>query len=140
MQHEIVIDGDRFSDFHGFIEEFNRAYLPHFGGPSWEGDVSEIDDLLEIARNALGKPLAIRWVNSQKSRSNLGHGAMAQFMAREIANIPEWAMGPESYKLIRSGYQKSLDEAAAGHGRTLFEWLVWQIHDESGELVNLALE
>ncbi len=38
MRHTIVIDGDRFSDYDGFVDELNRGLLALIGGPPWDGD------------------------------------------------------------------------------------------------------
>ena len=38
MQKELVIDGARFCDYEGFVEEFNRAYVSVYGGLPWDGD------------------------------------------------------------------------------------------------------
>ena len=145
MQHGLLIDGDRFCDYDGFVEAFNRAYLAAFGGPPWDGvSFVDFDDFLKAAAEAAGGRVTIRWINSRKSRSELGHGEMAKLWSRKLAHIPRWAFSPPGNELLSRGYRERIDQAAAGQGRTLFEWLVWQIRecvdDDGAELVDLKLE
>jgi hypothetical protein len=140
MQHELVVDGTRFSDYDGFVREFNRAYLAVFGGPPWDGEISDLHDLLESAREGAGECLTIRWINSKKSSADLGHEEMAEFCLQYIASIPEGVFSPASYRLVHGWNQESLDQARAGQGRTLFEWLVWQMTGDDDEPVDLELE
>ena len=129
MQHEIVIDGGRFCDYEGFVGEFNRAYLAVFGGPPWDGeDFNDFDDFLETP----GERLTIRWMNSQKSMSDLGHEEMARFWSRWLARCRT-----EFPRLIsmHQDYEEKIDRATAGRGETLFDWLVVQLcYDEHVEL------
>jgi hypothetical protein len=138
---ELVIDGDRFSDYDGFVEEFNRTYLAAFGGAPWDGvSFIDFDDFLKAA----GDRVTIRWINSQKSMSDLGHEEMARLWSRKLAHIPAWAFSPASNELLSRGYQEKIDQAAAGQGTTLYEWLVWQIRecvdDQGSEMIDLELE
>lgn len=132
MPHELEIDGDRFRDYDGFVAEFNRAYLAVFGGRPWDGaDFNDLDTFLE----APGERLTIRWRDSARSRSDLGHDAMARFWSRSLAScrteFPHQAA-------IHRDYQEKIDDAAAGRGPTLFDWLVEQLDHE--EYVELILE
>lgn len=123
MQHELIIDGNRFSDCDGFVEEFNRAYLALLGGMPWEGNFHRFAEFLEAVLGNSGAPLTIRWLNSRKSSVDLGHEQMAEYCLRH-----------------------KLDQARVGQGRTLFEWLVWQVHGDGNDradvddLVELKLE
>lgn len=148
MQQELIIDGSQFSDYEGFVEEFNRAYLPMFGEPPWDGaSFLELDEYLEAAQGANGERVSLRWINSQKSRSDLGHEEMAKFWLRTIAKIPRWSFSPAGNEFIRRGYEELLGQARAGQGRTLFEWIVWQISGDDSDdgeryetIVDLKLE
>ena len=145
MKHELLIDGGRFCDYDGFVEEFNRADLAAFGGPPWDGvSFIDFDDFLKAAAEAAGGRVTIRWINSRKSMSDLGHEEMAKLWSRKRAQVPAWAFSPASTELLSRGYQERIDQATAGQGRTLFEWLVWQIRecvdDNGDELVDLKLE
>jgi RNAse (barnase) inhibitor barstar len=95
--HVYVIDGNRFSDFGGFIREFN---LKVFGdAKTWSGNLDQLEDML---RGGYGTPtnneaFTIRWLNSKKSRSDLGHAAMNELLRRirsrvHPTNIEEWNM------------------------------------------------
>jgi hypothetical protein len=135
MQNELIIDGARFCDYGGFVEEFNRAYVPRYGDPPWDGeDIEHFHDMLE----GTGDPLRVRWIDSAKSASELGHAEMAKYWRRVLANIPQWALSPAGYELLRGANQEKLNQAEAGEGRTLFEWIVFQIGDD--ELVSVSLE
>jgi hypothetical protein len=141
MQHELVIDGARFDNYDGFVEEFNRAYLAAFGGAPWDGvSFVDFDDFLTAVKGQL----TIRWINSEKSKSDLGHEEMAKHWSRRFAAIPAWSFSPATNEILSRDYQERIDQATAGQGRTLYEWLVWQISgsvDDDGEaLVTLKLE
>ena len=140
MQHELIIDGNRFSDYDGFVEELNRAYLTAVGGIPWNGEIDDLHEILETTRDREGEPLTIRWINSRKSASVLGHNEMAEFWRRSMANIPAAVYSPDGYQLVLGWYQERLDQAMARQGRTLFEYLVWQVGGEGDDLVNLKLE
>jgi hypothetical protein len=139
MGHDLIINGDQFSDYEGFVDAFNGAYLPGVGEPAWKGEISDLHEILEAAWDATGEPLTIRWIHSRKSMSDLGHEEMAGFWLRHLKSIPEEVFSPASYQLIRGRNQEMLYQARAGKGRTLFDYLVWQIRGED-ELVVLKLE
>jgi hypothetical protein len=147
MSNELLIDGERFRDYAGFVAELNRAYSAAFGDPPWDGecfdDFCDLDDfffdLFDSFDEKLagsGKRLTVRWVNSERSKAELGHREMVEYWSRSLAGIPD-GVTPACRQLITERYQALLDEAAVGRGRTLFEWLVFQIGDG---LVDLSLE
>jgi hypothetical protein len=146
MAIELIIDGNHIRDYDSFVREFNRAYLAVFGGVPWDGvpwdgEIADLHELLGTDGEAVGERLSIRWVNSQKSRSELGHEQMAEYWLRSLASIPEAAFSPSSYQLVYGWKQERLNQARAGEGRTLFEYLVWQIRgDEGDEFTELSLE
>jgi hypothetical protein len=141
MKHELIIDGSHFSDYAGFVQEFNRAYVALFDGPTWDGEsFDDFDDFLEAARDTTGERLTIRWLNSQKSRADFGYEAMAAYWSWALERVPVGALSPAGYELLSRRHHERIDRARAGHGRTLFEWMVWQITDHGDELVDLKLE
>jgi hypothetical protein len=146
MQHELVIDGSRFRDYDGFVEEFNRAYVAAFGGRSWNGEyILDFCDLLEAAQDATEERLAIRWTHSAKSISELGYAEMAKYWSRKLALLARCEFSPSGYEAICRGYLDRLDQAKVGQGRTLFEFLVWQLRGDGddpgdGDYVDLTLE
>jgi hypothetical protein len=140
MRPELIIDGARFSDYEGFVAEFNRAYLAAFSGPPWEGDISDLQDLLEAAREETGEPVTIRWIRAEKSRADLGHEQMAEVSLRQMASIPTDVFSPEGYELVHGWARRRLHQAQVGEGRTLFEWLVWQMDGEGDDVAHVTLE
>ncbi|MFN3151918.1 hypothetical protein [Bremerella sp.] len=119
------IDGERFDDFPGFIAEFNRGFVSHVGG-QWNGNMDAFNDYLYWGDQGS----TIRWMHSNKSRDDLGHDAMAQWLAENLLRC---------HPANRSSVQARLDQARNGLGPTLFEWLV-EIIDENSEFVDLVLE
>ena len=141
MRNELVIDGSHIRDYDDFMREYNRAYRAVFGGLPWNGEISDLHEFLEAVREGAGERLTIRWTNSQRSSADLGHEQMAEFWLRSLASIPESAFSPGGYQLVYGWKQESLDQARAGEGRTLFEYLGWQIRGEDGdELIELQLD
>lgn len=113
--HEIVIDGTRFHDYVGFVEEFNRGALGLFGEPAWDGeDWDAFDDMVE----SLGSRLTIRWTHSEKSRSDLGYRQRAE----RLQNTVDEARSIGVYVLPE--LLEGIDDANAGRGWTEFDWLI----------------
>jgi hypothetical protein len=71
-----TVDGRKFSDYGGFIAEFNRQV---FGDhKTWSGNLDQFDDMLQ---GGFGTPssdehFTIQSENADKSRKDLGHSAM----------------------------------------------------------------
>lgn len=132
LGHEILINGNHFRDYAGFVEEFNRAYLAVYDGPPWDGkDFNDLDDFLESP----GERLSIRWMNSEKSRADLGHEAMRAFW---LQSLERCRMELPQARFMHEQLLERIDQANAGHGSTLFDWLVDQLRDY--EHVDLRLE
>ena len=147
MAVELVIDGGKIDDYDGFVREFNHAYLDVFDGPPWDGEISDLHELLDAVEEVDGERLIVRWLNSQRSRYVLGHEQMAEFWSRSLAKIPKDVFSPDGFQLVHGWRTESLEQAKAGLGRTLFEYLVWQIRgdevdaDEDGDqFPDLTLE
>lgn len=131
MTLELVIDGGRFRDYDGFVAELNRAYVAAFGGTPWNGeDFNDLDDFL----NAPAERLSIRWTECRKSAAELGYDAMAACWSQSLSRCR--AAFPDVPSLHQD-YQAKLDDAVAGRGPTLFDWLVIQLSPEN---VDLTLE
>jgi RNAse (barnase) inhibitor barstar len=65
----LFIDGDRFSDLDGFYDEVSEHLIP---GAEWGRNLDAFNDIL---RGGFGTPESgfhLRWLNSQKSRQELG--------------------------------------------------------------------
>lgn len=104
------IDGSSFEDFEGFVREFNRGFVSRVGG-NWNGNLDAFNDYLSWADS----PCTIRWRNSDKSRRDLGHSAMAAWLSNNLTGCH-----PSNIALV----QERLDHATKHTGPTLFEWLV----------------
>lgn len=125
VQTVYEINGANFSDFAGFIVEFNRGFINHVGG-NWNGNLDAFNDYLSWADDRC----TIRWVNSAKSRDDLGHTAMADWLVDKLTHC---------HPSHRAGVQQRLNTAKARTGQTLFEWLV-DIIEHNSEFVDLELD
>jgi hypothetical protein len=119
------IDGERFDDFTGFVAEFNRSFVSHVGG-NWKGNLDAFNDYLSWG----DQRSTIRWLHSEKSRTDLGHEAIAAWLSDNLLRC---------HPTNRSAVQDRLKKAENGLGPTLFEWLV-EIIEENTEYVELKLE
>lgn len=119
------IDGERFDDFAGFIVEFNRGFVSQVGG-NWKGNLDAFNDYLSWGDDRS----TIRWLSSEKSRMDLGHDAMVEWLSGNLLRC---------HPTNRSSVQARLKNAENGLGPTLFEWLV-EIIRENTEYVDLSLE
>lgn len=128
----VVIDGSRFADYSGFVNEFNRGYMAVFAGPPWDGDdFDDLDELLELPPERY----VIRWINSAKSRTDLGYQAMIEFKRHRLESCQ--ATFP-SVGFMQDEYRDAIAAASAHQGATLFDYLVDQLKYE--EYCDLILE
>ena len=70
----LILDGAAFSDFEGFQQRFSEELLDDH---EWRGNLDAFNDIL---RGGFGTPDAgwtLRWINSDRSRTALGHQATA---------------------------------------------------------------
>ncbi|KAL6045049.1 1-phosphatidylinositol-3-phosphate 5-kinase, partial [Balamuthia mandrillaris] len=115
------LDGNRIEDLDSFYDEVARQLLSP--GISWGRNLSALDDIL---RGGFGTPEGtvwrIRWVNSQRSRQQLGHAALARWLEQGLTRVH-----PSNRKL----WEERLAEARAGRGETLFDKLVEVIRDHA---------
>ncbi len=119
------IDGANFSDFAGFIAEFNRGFISHVGG-DWKGNLDAFNDYLSWADGRC----TIRWANSAKSQSDLGHEAMADWLVNNLTSF---------HSSNLAGVQQRVDTAHSGMAQTLFDWLT-EIIRENSDYVDLELK
>jgi hypothetical protein len=112
----LVIDGDLFDDFEGFVREFS-AKLDDF---SWQASLDAFNDIM---RGGCGTPdggFEFRWLNSERSRLALGWPATIRWLEETLArchssNVP---------RLTRE-----LGDARLHKGTTLFDWIIEMIRD-----------
>lgn len=100
----LIIDGTRFSDFDGFVEEFSRLLPEH----AWNGNLDAFNDILSDG-------YAIVWNHSDASREQLGHPAMAAHLESVLLTCH-----PSNRRVVR----KELKAAQRGQGPTLFDLIV----------------
>lgn len=126
--NELVLDGRCITCYADFITEFNRAYCGIHGGPEWSGqDFNELDDILEHAA-----PVTLRWTHSDVSRNSLGYHAMTEWwkasLSRTIKNFP-------THEFMHEWCNQGIDESESNQGRTLFDYICWQIEQPGCKLV-----
>lgn len=124
-QRILEIDGNNFHDFSSFIVEFNRCFVSHVGG-NWSGNLDSLNDYLSW----MGERCMIRWVNSSKSKRDLGYESMASWLRRNLETC---------HPSNKVAIQSRLAEALNGHGLTLFECIV-EIIQDNHEYVDLILD
>jgi hypothetical protein len=129
MPHDLVIDGNHFCDCDGFVTEFNRACLAAIGGLTWDGDFHRFGEFVEMASETAGGILTVRWLNSRKSCRDLGHEQTVRYCLRQMERIPVPPSSP-GFAIAYRWYEDWLHRARRGQGRTVFEWLVWQIRGD----------
>ena len=105
-------------------DRFNRGFITDVGG-DWNGNLDAFNDYLGWADGRC----TIRWLNSTKSRADLGHAAMAAWLSNKMADSspphdPDW--------------QQRLSNASDGVGQTFFDWIVEIVHQNS-DYVDLEL-
>jgi RNAse (barnase) inhibitor barstar len=107
----LVVDGTRFSDLDGFAREFSGL----LSGYTWRGNLDALNDVL---RGGYGTPESgwvLRWVDSESSRTALGHPETARRLERLLPSVD-----PSN----RAAFEARLDEARRGEGPTLFDEIV----------------
>jgi hypothetical protein len=117
---DLIIDGTQFSDYAGFVRELNRAMALCFPNGLWDGqDFNDLDNLLESPER-----YSIRWLNSATSRDVLGHDLMEVFWSDALIRCRE---SFPAMTTLHKEYEDKVELAAAGVGRTLFDYLVEQL-------------
>ena len=107
----LVLDGAWFSDFEGFVREFDKL----LGGDVWNGTLDAFNDIL---RGGFGTPdggFVLRWERSELSRAALGHDATARWLQGVLVTC---------HPMNREGVRARLQAARAGVGPTLFDKLI----------------
>ncbi|MBN9119225.1 MAG: barstar family protein [Planctomycetes bacterium] len=119
-----VIDGTNFGDFAGFIEECNRGFIRAFGG-DWNGNLDAFNDYFYWGDG----DYVLVWKNSGKSRTDLGHAAMADWLDGNSRRC---------HPLNVQSVLQRREAARHGHGPTFFDWLIEIIREQLN--VELRLE
>jgi len=128
----LIIDGARFDDLEGFAREFS-SLLENY---RWQGNLDAFSDIL---RGGFGTPeggFVLRWLDSDRSRTALGHVATTIRLEGLLRTC-------HSSNVERISAR--LDDARRGVGSTLFDEIVEIIQEhgpggiESGDAVDLEL-
>lgn len=116
MTKEITIDGDRFSTLMGFYDEIETKLTK---GLDWRIG-RNLDAFNDVLRGGFGvhdyeEPLIVRWINSGKSKQDLGWLATINYIEGKLerchpTNIPS--------------VEEDLDKARHGEGEVLFEIII----------------
>ena len=123
MAKEYVLDGADIASLEAFYEWVSSALIP---GARWGRNLDAFNDIL---RGGFGTPddgFVIRWVNSDTSRAHLGYAETARQLESRLERCH-----PSNHAAVRH----DLDEALAGRGSTVFDWLVEiiSVHGPAGE-------
>ena len=105
------LNGQNFDDFDGFIRECNHSFIHEFGG-NWSGNLDAFNDFLAWSDVGI---YTLRWLNSDKSRHNLGYSAMVDWLSGNLERCL-----PSNRKFVR----KRLRAAQNSMGQTLFDLIV----------------
>src|SRR5207248_1532251 len=128
------IDSDRFSTLEGFFGEVSRVLIPE---ATWGHNLDAFNDIL---RGGFGTPedgFTIRWKNHALSRERLGYPETVRQLEIRLQHC---------HSSNRAHVARQLDQARAGNGPTVFDWLVEIIRDhgpggqQEQDCVELKLE
>lgn len=131
---KIVIDGARFSTIDGFYDEMERLLTKAL---DWKPghNLDAFNDLLRggFGIHGYGQPVAIRWVNWEKSRRDLGYPETQRYWTRALERC---------HPSNRDWVREQAEAACRGEGETLFDIIKGIIldTDDSGHSCTLSLE
>ena len=128
----LVLDGANFSTTDGLFREFNRLF--DVGPDEAVHSLDALNDLLGggVGKIPAGARLHIRWLNSNKSREDLGYGATVLYYEKLLRRC---------HPNNRPRMEAMLAEARRGEGETLFEKLTALIaRTDTGHDCTLSLE
>jgi hypothetical protein len=97
----LIIDGAGFCDFEGFTREFSRL-LDH---DTWRGNLDAFNDILHGGFGTPENGWILRWLDSETSRTALGHEATRQWLERDLLTC---------YPSRRSNIEAKLREERTG--------------------------
>lgn len=129
------IDGNHFTTLEEFFQEVGRVLVPE--GWDWGKNLDAFNDIL---RGGFGTPdegFILKWKNSDTSRTRLGYAETIRRLELRLQRC---------HPLNREYVSRDLEDARAGIGPTVFDWLVGIITshgaggDQQEDQVQLALE
>ncbi len=128
----MALEGARFDDFDGFVQEFSR----HLDDFEWHGSLDAFNDIL---RGGCGTPdggFEIQWVDSAHSRRALGWPATIRWLEEALTRCHASHIPSLTRQLEHARYEE---------GTTLFDWIIdiIQVHcpggSEAADNVRLVL-
>jgi len=108
-----VIDGQNFTNFAEFTQEFNRAFADI--GADWQGNLDAFSDYLDWPTQETGNGYVLIWRHSVVSRRNLGHSVTTSWLQERVQNC-------HPTNVIH--FTKRLREAEQQQGPTLFDDMI----------------
>jgi hypothetical protein len=120
-----LIDGERFDDFAGFVDEFNRVFCSRFDA-TWNGNLDAFHDYL----NWPERRYRLVWSHSERSRRRLGYREMERWIADCLRTCHPTGVAQ---------FKERLAAAQRCDGPTMFDTLV-EIIRENGDWAELRLE
>ncbi len=121
MAVEFVLDGSRITSLEAFYDEISRALIP---GVSWGRNLDAFDDILSGGFGTPDEGFIIIWSNSTISKEKLGYPETVRQLKIMLANC---------HPTNREGVKRKLQDAGAGTGETVFDWVVDIILDHCPE-------
>jgi len=116
------IDGANFSDLHGFYDEIERAtFRRALRGRTLTALKEALDEIVSESG-----PVAVVWVNSKKSREDLGYPETIRQLETELLHC---------HPSVREQIREDLSFALRGEGKTVFSWLTETMASRKGVTV-----
>ena len=113
---KVVIDGNNFSTLDGFYDEIDRLLTKDL---KWKTghNLDAYNDILRggFGVHEYGQPLEIHWVNSEKSRQDLGYAATEQYL-QNIYN--------RCHPSNRESISEEIEACKNHQGQTLFDEII----------------
>lgn len=128
------IDGENFYDLEGFYDEVSLIIIPN---AYWGRNLDALNDIL---RGGFGTPyegFKLIWKNSAISELALGYKETVRQLEKRLEHC---------HPSNRVYVAEDLEQAKAGQGETVFDWLVGLIRDhgtggqQEGDGVELILQ
>lgn len=116
----IQLDGGVIDGLESFYDEVSRKLIP---GAEWGRNLDAFNDILRGGFGTKAGGFVLRWIDSARSRSALGHRETAQYLERKLGTCH-----PSNVETVR----EDLEACRRGEGPTLFDILV-EIIREHGE-------
>jgi len=116
MTKEIIIDGNNFDSLDKFYNEIENKLTK---GLDWKIG-RNLDAYNDILSGGFGvhdyeEPIKIKWINSGRSKKNLGHEETIKFLEEKIKHC---------HPTNITSVQEDLENAKRGQGQTLFELII----------------